>query len=50
MQKNNPNANITTLDEILDKEYGKRGTRKREQWEEEFEKCKQAALLETSNP
>ena len=28
--------NITTLDEILDNKYGKRGAKKREQWEQEF--------------
>lgn len=38
--------NITTLDEILDSKYGKRGAQKREQWEQEFEAFKLGALLE----
>ncbi len=29
--------NITTPDNIPDKKYGKRGAKKREQWEQEFE-------------
>jgi len=28
--------NVTTLDEILDKKYGRSGTPKREEWEEAF--------------
>ncbi|MBN8861029.1 MAG: hypothetical protein J0H29_21740 [Sphingobacteriales bacterium] len=32
--------NITTLDEIFDKKYGKRGAKKREQWEQEFDPSK----------
>ena len=31
------NKDITTLDEILDTKYGKRGAEKREKWEQEFE-------------
>ena len=50
MQKNatqkKANKNITTLDEILDKKYGKRGTEKRGQWEAGFEKFKQEILTE----
>ncbi len=38
--------NITSLDEILDNKYGKRGTGKREQWEQEFEAFKLGVLLE----
>lgn len=38
--------NITTLDEILDDKYGKRGEEKREQWEQEFEAFKLGVLLE----
>ncbi|MBX2930970.1 MAG: helix-turn-helix transcriptional regulator [Chitinophagaceae bacterium] len=38
--------NITTLDEILDKKYGKRGAKKREQWEQEFEAFQLGVLLE----
>ena len=37
---------ITTLDEILDKKYGKRGSEKREQWEQEFQAFKLGVLLE----
>lgn len=39
-------AGITTLDEILDKKYGKRGAKKREQWEQEFEAFQLGVLLE----
>ena len=38
--------NITTLDEILDKKYGKKGAPKREKWEQEFEAFRLGALLE----
>ena len=30
-------SKITTLDQILDKKYGKKGQPKREQWEQQFE-------------
>ncbi len=40
------NKNITTLDEILDKKYGKKGKSKREKWEQEFEAFKLGVLLE----
>ena len=40
------NKSITTLDEILDDKYGKRGTQKREQWEQEFETFRLGVLLE----
>ncbi|MGL4632017.1 MAG: helix-turn-helix domain-containing protein [Leadbetterella sp.] len=39
-------SNITTLDEILDNKYGKRGVEKREQWEQEFESFQLGVLLE----
>ena len=39
-------ANITTLDEILDKKYGKKGAVAREQWEQEFEAFRLGVLLE----
>jgi ribosome-binding protein aMBF1 (putative translation factor) len=42
--ENNPN--ITTLDQILDKKYGKQGTPDREQWEQEFEVFRLGVLLE----
>ncbi len=40
------NKNITTLDEILDKKYGKRGAKKREEWEQEFEAFKLGVIIE----
>lgn len=40
------NKNITTLDEILDDKYGKKGTKKRESWEQEFETFRLGVLLE----
>ena len=45
MQKKK-NKDITTLGEILDAKYGKRGAVKREQWEEEFETFRLGVLLE----
>ena len=39
-------SNVTTLDEILDKKYGKKGMPKREQWEQEFEAFRLGVLLE----
>lgn len=38
--------NTTTLDEILDNKYGKRGAEKREEWEQEFEAFRLGVLLE----
>lgn len=40
------NKNLTSLDEILDKKYGKRGEVKREKWEQEFEAFRLGTLLE----
>ena len=40
------NKKITTLDELLDKKYGKRGNGKREEWEQEFEAFKLGVLIE----
>jgi len=40
------NKNFTTLDEILDTKYGKRGAEKREKWEQEFESFRLGVLLE----
>ena len=40
------NNNITTLDQILDKKYGKKGQAKREEWEQEFEAFRLGVLLE----
>ncbi|MDD4193122.1 MAG: hypothetical protein PHI28_17435 [Mangrovibacterium sp.] len=44
--KEGKNKNITTLDEILDNKYGKRGVAKREKWEQEFEAFRLGVLLE----
>jgi HTH-type transcriptional regulator / antitoxin HipB len=40
------NNNITTLDTILDKKYGKKGQPEREAWEQEFESFRLGVLLE----
>jgi len=40
------NKSITTLDEILDAKYGKRGVSRREKWEQEFEAFRIGVLLE----
>lgn len=39
-------SNTTTLDQILNKKYGKKGTIDRAQWEQEFEAFRLGALLE----
>jgi HTH-type transcriptional regulator/antitoxin HipB len=44
--KKDENKNITTLDEIIDNKYGKRGAQKREKWEQEFESFRLGVLLE----
>jgi HTH-type transcriptional regulator / antitoxin HipB len=44
--KKTTSKNITTLDEILDKKYGKAGTPKREKWEQDFESFRLGVLLE----
>ena len=36
---------LTSFDEVLDKEYGKRGTKKREKYEQEFEAYKLGVML-----
>jgi DNA-binding XRE family transcriptional regulator len=41
-----PKSKITTLDQILDKKYGKKGRPKREQWEQQFEAFRLGVLLE----
>ncbi|MEI7595447.1 MAG: helix-turn-helix transcriptional regulator [Bacteroidota bacterium] len=40
------NNSITTLDEILDSKYGKRGVDEREKWEQDFESFRLGVLLE----
>ena len=46
MKKQKENKEITTLDEILDNKYGKKGNPKREKWEQQFEAFKLGVLLE----
>ncbi len=38
--------NITTFDELLDRKYGKKGTKKREEWEQVFEAFKLGVVIE----
>ncbi|MDP2188912.1 MAG: helix-turn-helix transcriptional regulator [Sphingobacteriaceae bacterium] len=40
------NKHITTLDELLDEQYGKPGTEKRDQWEQGFEAFRLGFLLQ----
>ncbi len=40
------NKNITTLDEILNKKYGKSGSKKRDKWEQDFESFRLGVMLE----
>lgn len=44
MKKNN--QHLTSLNEIIDKKYGKRGSKKREVWEQEFEAFRLGVMLE----
>jgi DNA-binding XRE family transcriptional regulator len=44
--KTTKNKNIKTLTELIDQKYGKRGNKKREQWEQGFEAFKLGVLLE----
>ncbi len=46
LMKKTANDNITTLDEILDTKYGKKGMPKRDKWEQEFEAFKLGILIE----
>lgn len=46
MKKKEMKKDLTTLDEILDKKYGKRGARKREIWEQNFESFRFGVMLE----
>ena len=48
--KNKANKNLTSLDELLDKKYGKRGVKKREEWEQEFEALDQKQMTEAVSP
>ena len=38
--------NITTLEEILDNKYGKKGAKKRDKWEQDFEAFRLGIMLE----
>jgi HTH-type transcriptional regulator/antitoxin HipB len=38
--------NVTTLDELLDKKYGRPGSKKREEWEQEFEAFRLGVMIE----
>lgn len=40
------NKSITTLDEILEKKYGKSGSKKRDKWEQDFESFRLGVMLE----
>jgi hypothetical protein len=44
--KTTKNKNITTLTELIDHKYGKRGNKKREKWELGFKKFKQKQLIQ----
>ena len=44
--KEKTKSNITTLDQILDKKYVKKGLPKREEWEQQFETFRLGVLLE----
>jgi len=41
-----PNKNVTSFASHLDTQYGKRGTKEREKYEEEFEAFKLGAMLQ----
>jgi len=45
-KKSEPSPHLTSLDEILDKKYGKRGAPKRETWEQNFESFHLGVMLE----
>ncbi len=40
------NKNLTSLDDFLDNEYGKKGSKKREKFEEEYEAFKLGVLIQ----
>ena len=43
--KKKENKNLTSFDDHLDQQYGKRGIAKREKWEQEFEAFKLGVLI-----
>lgn len=49
MKKKNTNKNLTSFSDHLDKEYGKRGTKKREKFEEGFEVFKSGVITIKEN-
>jgi|ERR1044072_8026347 DNA-binding XRE family transcriptional regulator len=44
--KKKTNKNLTSFEEHLDRQYGKRGAKKREIWEQEFEAFRLGVMLE----
>ncbi|NTW31806.1 MAG: helix-turn-helix transcriptional regulator [Bacteroidetes bacterium] len=46
MSKNKANNHLTSFADHLDQQYGKRGTAKREKFEEEFESFKLGVMLQ----
>lgn len=44
--KNKMNKNLTSFDDHLDEQYGKRGTDKREKYEQEFEAFRIGVLIQ----
>ena len=46
MKKKSANKNLTSFTDHIDKEYGKRGTKKRENFEEGFEAFKLGVMLQ----
>ncbi len=44
--KKQTNKNLTSFEELLDEQYGKRGTKKREAYEQEFEAFKLGVLIQ----
>lgn len=44
--KKGKNKNLTSFDEFLNQEYGKKGTRRRDKWEHEFEAFKIGVLIQ----
>lgn len=45
MKKEKP-KNLTSFDEFIDQEYGKKGTKRRDKWEHEFETFKIGVLIQ----
>ncbi len=45
-KQNNKNNSLTSFEDFLDQQYGKRGTKKREAYEQEFEAFKLGVLIQ----